>query len=289
MAVRYSRPRLITSDDRLYRQHVEHYTIQRQNNRAMRPPRQRDLFGGQAERALRDWLAAQLPLAETRILGYEEVRGRRSSTRYRELDAVLIEDRRTIRIFETKASRTASSLRKAVQQLRETRAILGQLYARVHTTIMLVDTGIPTAEERAALMASEDAPRTPPETLPDVLAALSDMRRISRLDEQSTDGSSFDLLVFSVDDIIALAGAENLALDWEADDAFDLEAYTAPPPSLVYSTDEADERDAGDERSASTPPDDSSADDNPLAAALRRAGLSNATGDTSDTGQAGQQ
>ncbi|NJK78940.1 MAG: hypothetical protein HC914_03125 [Chloroflexaceae bacterium] len=265
MAVHYARPRLITSDDRHYRQYVEQYLIQRQNNRAMRPPRQRDIFGGQVEAALRDWLGTRYQLAETRILGYEEVRGRRSNTKYRELDAVVIEDRRTIRVFEIKASRTAASLRRATDQLRETRAILKLLYPVVHSAILLVDTGIPDAARVAEIMAAEDAPAVPPETLPAVLEALENVRLISNPDDMGTDGATIDVMLFSVDTIIDMVGAEHLALDWEADDEIDTTPPTPPEPSLAYSTDEAPEADD----SAAT-----ADDDNPLAAALRKAGLS---------------
>jgi hypothetical protein len=254
----YARPRLIASDDKRYRAYVEQFLIARRNQRAMRPPRQRDLFGGQAEAALRGWLAAQqLTLSERRILEYEERRGNRGTMKYRELDGLVIEERAAW-AFEIKASRTASSLRRAVGQLNETKAILKLLYPRVTITVLLVDTGIPAdAEAVAALMAGERPPTRPPELLADVLAALPDLRLIESLDQRSRDGATIDLLRFSVDDIIALAGAENLALDWEADDAIE---EPAPPPSdepLYSTTDEADESD----------------DDNPLAAAFKKAGL----------------
>jgi hypothetical protein len=256
--IRYARPRLITAQDKRYRAHVEQFILQRQNQRAMRPPRQRDIFGGQAESALRDWLAGQLTLAETRILEYEEQRGRRANTKYRELDALVLE-RRSAWVFEIKASRTAHSLRRAVLQLRETRAILRLLYPQVAATVLLVDTGIPTAEDVAALMAEPEAPAKPPETLDETLAHLPQVALIHSLDEHSHDNETVDLMRFNVEDIIALAGAENLALDWDADD----EAEPPPPPTdsgpaySTASTDEQEEQDA----------------DNPFAAAFRRAGL----------------
>lgn len=263
--IRYARPRLITAQDKRYRAHVEHFVLQRQNQRAMRPPRQRDIFGGQAENALRDWLSGQLTLAETRILEYEEQRGRRANTKYRELDALVLE-RRSAWVFEIKASRTAHSLRRAVLQLRETRAILRLLYPQVAATVLLVDTGIPTAEDVAALMAEPEAPEKPPETLDETLAQLPQVSLIRRLDEHSSDNETVDLMRFSVDDIIALAGAENLALDWEADD----EAEPPPPPPTesppAYST-----ASSGEEAEEDA--------DNPFAAAFRRAGL---TSDSND-------
>ncbi len=258
----YARPRLITASDKRYREHVERFVLQRQNQRAMRPPRQRDIFGQQAETALREWLAAQLALAETRILEYEERRGTRAHTKYRELDALLLEPRRMARVFEIKASRTAGSLRRAARQLAETRQILRLLLPTVYTTILLVDTGIPTTEEVAELLSSEDPPEKSPETLEEVFDSMPQLVRASSLEERPDDADVVDVLAFGVDDIIALAGAENLALDWEADDAAE-EAPAAPaPPTLSYSSEDAPDDDDGD-------------DDNPLAAALRRAGLSN--------------
>ncbi len=259
--MRYARPRLITADDQHYRAFVAQFILQRQNQRAMRPPRQRDIFGGQAEAALRHWLADQLPLAERRILEYEERRGKRASTKYRELDALVIDDR-SAWVFEIKASRTAGSLRRAAGQLQETRAILRLLYPRVYTTILLVDTGMPTADEIAALMAGPEAPRTPPPTLDEVLATQPEIQPVSSIAECQQNDQRVDLLRFSVDDIIALAGAENLALDWTADAAL---ADTPPPPpdsEPVYSTEETD----------------SDVDESPLAAALRRAGLKDDNG-----------
>ncbi len=273
MAVRYARPRLLSSDDKHYRQYVEQYLLQRQNNRAMRPPRQRDLFGGQAEQALRGWLGTQLDLAETRILGYEELRGRRGTQRYRELDALTVLDRRTVHVFEIKASRTASAIRRAYAQLQETRAILRLLYPTVYATILLVDTGILSADAIIALMDQDDAPRVPPETLAEVLATLPTLHPIASLADSPQDANGVDLLQFSVDDIIALAGAENLALDWEADELAADEPFVASPPSLAYTTEP--------EPPASPEPDhpqvDASLaedDESPFAAALRRAGLS---------------
>lgn len=73
MAVSYARARLTTEDDRRYRAYVETFKLQRKNQKAIRPPRQRDIFGGQAEAALRDWLAARLPLDERRILNMKSV------------------------------------------------------------------------------------------------------------------------------------------------------------------------------------------------------------------------
>lgn len=259
--MRYARLRLITSDDKHYRAYVAQFVLQRQNQRAMRPPRQRDIFGGQAEAALRDWLAGQLTLSDRRILEYEERRGKRANIKYRELDALVLGDQREAWVFEIKASRTASSLRRAVGQLQETRAILHLLYPTVQATVLLVNTGIPTAEDVAELMAGPEPPAVPPPTLDEVVTALPEVRRIGSLDERSLDGTAVDLLCFNVDDIIALVGAEQLALDWEADE--EIEDVSLPPADSgpVYSTD-----------------DENEAAESPLAAALRRAGLSDTNG-----------
>lgn len=184
------------------------------NQRPTRPPRARELFGSEAEAALRDWLSQQCILSERRILEYFEHRGRSAVKKYRELDAVEI-DGKTVHVFEIKASQKATSLRRAIRQLHDTRALLSMLFARVSTTIMLVDTGIPTAEEVTALMTGPEPPPEPPPTLDDMLAALPQIRLIRILEERDIHPDIVNLLRFSVEDIIAMVGAENLHLDWE--------------------------------------------------------------------------
>ncbi|NJN15657.1 MAG: hypothetical protein HC822_04885 [Oscillochloris sp.] len=261
----YGRARLITADDKRYRAYVDGFTLQRKNNKAIRPPRQRDLFGGEAEAALRTWLAPQLELDERRIIEYEERRRRQAFIKYREVDALAVDDR-MIWAFEFKASRTASALRRAVGQLQETRQILKLLRHTVHVTILLVDTGIPaTAEEIDALMVSDRPPPRRPELLSEVLADLPALRLIDALDDRSTDGETIDVLRFRVEDIIAIAGAENLHLDWDQDDEPDVEPAEPRPASSLYASSDSDEPDPADES------DDN--DDNPMAAALRKAGL----------------
>jgi hypothetical protein len=261
VAPRFSRPRLIGTDDKQYRAFLAQIMLGKDNRRAIRPPRARDLFGGEAEAALRDWLAQRYTLSERRIVEYLEHRGRSAIKKYRELDAVVLPDPKTIHVFEIKASQKAASLRRAAQQLRDTRAILGMLFHYVYTTILLVDTGIPTAEQVAELMAAEDAPPTPPPTLDEVLAQLPHVRLIGSLDERDPDPQLIGLLRFSVDEIIALVGAESLHLDWDEDEE-ELEqseeaAVEEEKPRYAYTTDASD--DMGEE------------DDNPLAAALRKA------------------
>ena len=260
MAPRFSRPRLIDADDKQYRAFLAQIMLGKDNQRAIRPPRARDLFGGEAEAALRDWLAQRYTLSERRIVEYLEHRGRSAIKKYRELDAVVIPDPKMIHVFEIKASQKAISLRRAAQQLRDTRTILGMLFHRVYTTVLLVDTGIPNADQVAELMAAEDAPPVPPPTLDEVLASLPQLRLVSSLDERDPDPQIVSLLRFGVEDIVALAGAENLHLDWDEDDEeLDADAAEAPEeqPRYAYTTD--------------APEADADEDDNPLAAALKRA------------------
>ena len=264
MAPRFSRPRLIDENDPQYRAFVRQIMISKDNQRPMRPPRARELFGGEAEAALRDWLAQHYTLSERRIVEYLEHRGRSAIKKYRELDAVAIPDQKSIQVFEIKASEKAASIRRAVQQLRDTRAILGMLFFRVYTTILLVDTGIPDAQAVAELMASEDAPPVPPPTLDEVLALVPQVKLVGSLDERDPSPESVNLIRFGVDDIIALAGAENLHLNWDeeeeeaADASEDAGAAEESPskPSYAYTTDEPSAEDD---------------EDNPLAAALRKA------------------
>lgn len=244
MAPRFSRPRLINADDPQYRAFVRQIMIGKDNQRATRPPLPRELFGGEAEAALRDWLGQHYALSERRIVEYLEHRGRSAIKKYRELDAVWLPDAKTIHAFEIKASQRALSLRRAAQQLRDTQTILGMLFARVYTMILLVDTGIPDDAEVAELMAGPDAPPEPPPTLDQALAALPQIRRIDALDQRRPEPQVIELLRFGVDDIIALAGAENLHLNWDADDADDPPPDDpAPAPRYAYSTDESDAQD----------------------------------------------
>ncbi len=252
MAPRFSRARLIDMNDPQYRAFLRQIMIGKDNQRPTRPPRARDLFGGEAEAALRDWLAQRFTLSERRIVEYQEHRGRTAIKKYRELDAVVIPDPKSIQVFEIKASQKAASVRRAVHQLHETRAILGMLYFRVYTTILLVDTGIPTAADVAELMASEDAPPVPPPTLDEVLAVLPQVRLAGSLDERDLSPEVVSLLRFSVADIVALVGEERLHLSWdeedeEAPEAADPAEEGAGKPSYAYTTEEAapDEADDG--------------------------------------------
>jgi hypothetical protein len=260
VAPRFSRPRLIDANDAQYRAFVRQIMIGKDNQRATRPPLPRELFGGEAEAALRDWLSQRFTLSDRRIVEYLEHRGRSAIKKYRELDAVVLSEQKSIEVFEIKASQKANSLRRAAQQLNDTRAILSMLFRRVNTTILLVDTGIPTADDVADLMALEDAPPVPPPTLEEVLAILPRVHLAASLDARDPDPEIVNLLRFSVEDIVALAGGENLHLNWDEEELDEQEAAEQPEqpagPAYAYTTEE--------------PPAEEE-DDNPLAAALRRA------------------
>ena len=123
------------------------------------------------------------------------------------------------------------------------------LFHNVHATILLVDTGIPqTAEEVADIMAAEDAPYQPPLLLDEVLAVLPHVRLVTTLDQRPTDAGIISLLRFSVEEIVAIAGAENLHLDWDEDDLPD-DAETDEPSEDVapaeQDTTDADHDDGG--------------------------------------------
>jgi hypothetical protein len=259
VAPRFSRARLIDANDAQYRNFVRQIMIGKDNQRATRLPLPRELFGGEAEAALRDWLAQRFTLSDRRIVEYLEHRGRSAIKKYRELDAVVLSDQKTIEVFEIKASQKATSVRRAAQQLADTRTILGMLFRRVNTSILLVDTGIPTADDIPELMAAEDAPFEPPPTLDEVLALLPRVHLAASLDARDPDPEIVNLLRFSVEDIITLAGAENLHLNWDEEELDDQEVSDeTEEPAFAYTTDQPTAEVADD-------------DDNPLAAALRKA------------------
>lgn len=291
--IRYARPRLTTPDDQRYREHVAQFMVQRNHQRAMHPPQQRDIFGGQAEKALRGWLATTYELSDRRILEYEQRQYQRATMKYRELDAVVFDDRHTISVFEIKASRAPQSIRRAVAQLQETRTILRLLYPTVRTTILFVNTDIlgsdgsvtegadshlpahpagafpdprhsppaslamPSVGMAMPLMAHAQRSTKSSEVLADELPVHPALRQIFSLEDRHLDDSTIDLLILQVEDIIALAGAENLALDWSADDQQGDRRGDRPPSASMQGYSSHDEDDDGDSA---------------LAEALRRAG-----------------
>ncbi|MFD3162318.1 hypothetical protein [Herpetosiphon sp. NSE202] len=216
--MRFVRARLTTFDDPHYRAFVEQMTIARENQRATRPPRQRDLFGGEAEQLLREWLTAQgQALSERRILEYDERSGRQTIRKYREIDA-LVEVGRSVHVFEVKASRSAHTIRKAATQLHDIRAALQLIIPRVYTTLLLVDTGIPDAEAVQALMRSPDAPHTPPPTIADIIGNQSRFHLIEHPEQAQQWPDQISIRRFSLDQLVAMAGDRPLHLDWALDD-----------------------------------------------------------------------
>jgi len=252
---RFNRPRLVTEDDPAYQRHVAQMVLQRANQRAIRPPSRRDIFGGEVETLLRAALAARFGLSERRILEYEQQIGRSWQRKYRELDALVIDGQTRVHVFEIKASRRAGALHRALRQLADTQAILKLAFHTVSTTILLVDTGIITSDERNQLAMEDDTLERLPQTLDEAVTAHPEVQRVTTLDELRLYGPQVELLVLSVDDLIALADGAPLTLDWEVDDE---EIPDVPPPTTtpLYST-----------------PDDE--DDNPFAAAFRKAGKRN--------------
>lgn len=249
---RFGRPRVIGFDDPAYVRYVEMMKLQRANQRAIRPPSQRDLFGGEAESLLREALVRRFDLSDRRIVEYEERIGRAAHRKYRELDALVIDGRARAHVFEFKASRRAGALHRALRQLRDTIAILKLAVSAVSATVIFVDTGTLTAAEQQAIAAEPDAPERLPQTLADAIAEHPEVVQRASIDALSAFPASIELLVLSVDQIVALAGERPLSLDWEADE-IDEEPPAQPPAGPLYST--PDEPD----------------DDNPFAAALRRA------------------
>jgi hypothetical protein len=249
---RFNRARLITFDDPAYQQHVTQMQLQRANNRAIRPPSQRDLFGGEVEQIVREVLGARWPLSDRRILEYEERRGRGVQRKYRELDVVAIDGHTRIHVVEVKASRRAGALHRALRQLGDTAEILRLLFRQVSTSIVLVDTGIITPDEQAEIANSEDAPERLPQTLDEAIAEHPDLQRVAGLGAMQPFENAIQLAVLNVDDVIALAGDRVLSLDWEADEGEDEPVPDPSPAAPLYST-----------------PDD--ADESPFATALRNA------------------
>lgn len=250
---RFSRPRLVTFDDPAYQRHVAEMKLQRANQRAIRPPSQRDLFGGEVETILRTAVGQAFVLSERRILEYEERKGRNWQRKYRELDAVVVEGQSRIHVFEIKASRRTGALHRALRQLHETQAILKLSFQQVSLAVVVVDTGMITAAERDALAAAEDGPSRLPQTLDEAIAEHAEVQRVPSLQSLTAFPSSVELVVLSLDELIVLADGAPLSLDWEADEVDDSPEEPAPPAEPLYST---------------APDDD---EESPFAAALRKA------------------
>lgn len=249
---RFNRPRLMTFDDPAYQRHVEQMKLQRANQRAIRPPSQRDLFGGEVEEIIRSALSSRFTLSDRRILEYEERKGRSLNRKFRELDALVIEGQARVHVFEIKASRRTGAIHRAIRQLRETQAILKLAFQHVSLSVVVVDTGMITPVERDAIAAEPEAPEHLPQTLDEAIAEYEDVRRVSTLDALSLFPNVVELVVLSLDQLIEMANGASLSLDWEADEAEDVVEQAPRSNEPLYST-----------------PDDD--DDNPFAAAFRQA------------------
>jgi hypothetical protein len=238
---RFNRPRLITQDDPAYQRHVAQMMLQRANQRAIQPPSQRDLFGGEVETVLRNALATRFTLSERRILEYEERSGRSWQRKYRELDAVVLEGQARIQVFEIKASRRAGALHRALRQLRDTRAILDLAFPAVSVSVLLVDTGIMTEAERAELAAAPDAPERLPQTLDLAVAEYPDLRRVLSLADLQPFPAVMELVVLSIDDLIELAGEMPLSLNWDEEEGAAVAPPEPAPEEPLYSTSDDEE------------------------------------------------
>lgn len=250
---RYARPRLVTFDDPAYKRHVEQMKLERANNRPLRPPSQRDLFGGEVEALVREQLAVHFGLSDRRILEYDERIGANMRRKYRELDAVVVDGQAAVLVWEIKASRRPGSLYRALRQLRETKAILALAYPSVACGIVFVDTGTITLAERAELQAAQPAPERLPQTLEEAIAEHTELRTRASFGELRADHDGIELLVLGVPEIISLSGDRPLSLAWDEDEID--EPPPAEPnsqPARVYSTSDED-------------------NESPFAAALRKA------------------
>jgi len=240
--MRYHRVRLHDIDDPQYRAYISALMATKANHKAIRPATHRSLFGSEAEDVVRGWLTQFHPLSDNRYVEYDERTGTQLIRKYRELDAVQYPDATHIHVYEVKASGQLRSITRP----------------HVACTLILVDTGIITAAEVAALMASADAPINPPGTLadyqrdhPEVPFYAHDQYH-PRLDEATA------VVTMAIADIVHLAGAgaDALHLDWsdELDDPRDDDEE--PPITPGYTSHDADE---------------GAQDDSPFAAALRKA------------------
>lgn len=253
--MRYPRVRIHSTDDPQYRAYIANIMASKSNQRALRPPSNRSLFGGEAEVLLRQWLTQWYTLSERRFVEYDERMGNQLIRKYRELDAMVERSATHLHVFEMKATSQIRSVTRGIRQLRETQHILKTICPRIECTLLLVDTGIINADEVAELMAGVDAPNTQPLTLPEYVAANPELRMWTAAEYPAQPApQTIDVVVFQLADIRQLAGdsVATLHLDWSDE----LEEYEEPEPVI--------------ERYTSTS-DESESDDNPLAAALQRA------------------
>jgi hypothetical protein len=253
--MRYQRVRLHEQSDPRYRAYVAKIMMSRANHKAIRPASNRSIFGGEVEVLLRQWLAQFHPLSERRFVEYDERNGRQLVRKYREIDAVFEYTARQLHVFEMKATSQVRSLNRGLRQLNETQTILNTIMGNIHSTILLVDTGIITAAEVSQLMAEPDPPPYAPVTLDDF---IRDHPLIPIIAPTAFDPTRAEVHIvrFAIDDIIALAGdkASSLHLDW-SDEFEDDDEPNEPPTRVTYESQDTHEEMV----------------ESPLAAAMRRA------------------
>lgn len=253
--MRYQRVRLHEQNDPRYRAYLASIMMSRNNHKAIRPASNRSVFGGEVEVILRQWLAMFHPLSDRRFVEYDERSGRQLIRKYREIDAVFEYGPRHVHLFEIKATSQVRSINRGLRQLNETTAILQSIMGTIHSTILLVDTGIITPAEVTILMAEPDAPTYAPVTLEDFMRDHAQTPIITPA-EFTPHATTTQVVRFTLDDIVALAGDEApaLHLDW-SDELEDDDEPAEPTPSPTYHSHDESDDDA----------------DNPLAAAMRRA------------------
>ncbi|MFZ9857228.1 MAG: hypothetical protein ACO3F2_02685 [Roseiflexaceae bacterium] len=254
--MRYQRVRLHEQSDPRYRTYLASIMMGRNNHKASRPPSNRSVFGGEVEILLRQWLAQFYPLSNRRFVEYDERSGRQLVRKYREIDAVFEYSQRHVHLFEIKATSQVRSINRGLRQLSETATILQTIMGTIHSTLLLVDTGIITPAEVTAIMTEPDAPTYAPVTLDDFIRDHPQTPIITPAEFQP-QSSTIHVVRFEIADIVALAGdtAAALHLDWSDELEEDDEPGDPPPSTTYHSHDDASDEDT----------------ESPLAAAMRRA------------------
>ena len=256
--MRFHRVRMHDVEDPHYRAYIAALMATKTNHKAIRPASNRSIFGSEAEAVLRDWLTQFHPLSAKRYVEYDERSGTQLIRKYRELDAVYHPNPTHIHIYEIKASGQLRSITRGLRQLNETRTILTRIIPHVSCTLLLVDTGIITPEERNELMASADVPIHPPGTIAEYQRDHPELPFHPHTAYRPHMDEPTAVVTFAIADIVSMAGADaaTLHLDWsdELEDPSDVDHE--PPPETTYSShDDAAEADA----------------ESPFAAALRKA------------------
>jgi hypothetical protein len=195
------------------------------------------------------------PLSDRRYVEYDERIGKQLQRKYRELDAVYEYDAQHYHVFEVKATSQVRSIGRGLRQLSETHNILRTVVPHVARTLILIDTGIISDEEVVALMQSDEAPFHTPATIRSFFTENNHIPLYDSADYQPDRQVAVSVVRFPLVDICALAEAQGmeLHLDWSDEDEEPEEIET---PATTYSS--HDQSDTND-------------DDNPFAAALRRA------------------